>query len=358
MISRQEQFSGEETPPAHLLIDLDRLASYLGPRLPGMGRDLTATKFKGGQSNPTYRLSGPGGSFVLRRKPPGKLVASAHRIDREYSILSALTDTDIPAARPHLYCGDTDVIGSEFYIVEHVAGRVYWEADMAGCSRHDRAALYSDMNGILARLHSLDPAAIGLGDLATPNGYIERNLTRWSTLYREAQLTPIPDMDWLIETLPQHLPMAEESCFIHGDFGLYNLIIHPNEPSVSAVLDWEMATLGDPLVDLAHHLRAWWDLPDSGLAATSLVGFDLPALGIPTMDEYVRRYCERRSIAVPDLSWYLAYAQFRYGAMVQGILKRGTDGTAASGIMVHNQDRVIRIAAMARRSLDGAKIKA
>jgi aminoglycoside phosphotransferase (APT) family kinase protein len=357
MTSRQEQFGGEETPPAHLQIDLDRLASYLGSRLPGMGRDLTATKFKGGQSNPTYRLSGPGGSFVLRRKPPGKLVESAHRIDREYRILSALTETDIPAARPHLYCEDIDVIGSEFYIVDHIAGRVFWEAEMADCTRHARAAVYDDMNDILARLHSLDPVAIGLGDLAKPDGYIERNLARWSTLYEQAQLIRIPDMDWLIEALPQHLPEAEESCFIHGDFGLYNLIIHPTEPSVSAVLDWEMATLGNPLVDLAHHLRAWWDLPNSGLAATSLVGVDLPAFGIPTMDDYVCRYCERRGIAVPGLSWYLAYAQFRYGAMVQGILKRGADGTAASRVMVHNQDRVVRIAAMARRSLEGYKIK-
>lgn len=352
MTGRQEQFSGEEAPPAHLALDLDRLAAWLGPRLPGMGRDLTATKFKGGQSNPTYKLSGPGGTFVLRRKPPGKLVASAHRIDREYRILSALAPTDLPTPRPHLYCEDTDVIGSEFYIVDHVAGRVFWEADMQGVTPAERSAVYDDMNGILARLHSLDPVAIGLGDIAKTGGYAARNLKLWSGLYGEAQLEPIADMDWLVETLPLYLPQEEQIRFIHGDYGLYNLIIHPDAPRVSAVLDWEMATLGDPLVDLAHHLRAWWDLPDSGLAATSLVGLDLPALGIPAMDEYVRRYCERRGMAAPDMRWYLAYAQFRYGAMVQGILKRAADGTASSRVMVHNQDRVLRIAAMARRSLE------
>ncbi|MFC3443663.1 phosphotransferase family protein [Sphingobium rhizovicinum] len=352
MISRQEQFSGEEAPPAHLLLDLDRLAAYLAPRLPGMGRDLSATKFKGGQSNPTYRLAGPAGSFVLRRKPPGQLVASAHRIDREYHILSALAKTDIPAPRPYLYCADTDVIGSEFYIVEHVAGRIFWEADMAGCAPQERAAIYEDMNDILARLHAIDPGAVGLGDLARADGYAARNLMRWSSLYRQAELTPIADMDWLMEMLPRHLPKTEEICFIHGDYGLYNLIIAPNEPRISAVLDWEMATLGNPLIDLAHHLRAWWDLPDAGLAATSLVGADLPSLGIPAMDDYVARYCRRRGIAVPDMSWYLAYAQFRYAAMVQGILKRAADGTASSRVMVHSQDRVVRIAAMARQSLE------
>lgn len=352
MTGRQEQFSGEEAPPAHLQLDLGRLAAWLSSRLPGVDRDLIATKFKGGQSNPTYRLSGPGGSYVLRRKPPGKLVASAHQIDREYRILSALASTGLPVPRPFLYCGDEGVIGSEFYIVEHVAGRVFWEADMEGVSPSDRATIYDDMNRVLAALHDLDPQAIGLGDLARTGDYATRNLARWSKNYQQSALEPIADMDWLIETLPRHLPANEQTSFIHGDYGLYNLIIHPTEPRIMAVLDWEMATLGDPLIDLAHHLRAWWDLPDSGLAATSLVGLDLPALGIPSMDEYLARYCERRAMAVPDMRWYLAYAQFRYAAMVQGILKRAADGTASSRVMVHSQHRVVRIAAMARRSLE------
>jgi len=352
MTGRQEQFAGEEAPPDHLRLDLDRLAEWLGPRLPGMGRDLSATKFKGGQSNPTYRLTGAAGSFVLRRKPPGKLVASAHRIDREYRILSALAPTDIPVPQPRCYCDDASIIGSEFYIVDHVPGRIYWEADIPGAISAERQAVYDDMNRILARLHQLDANAIDLADFAREGSYAARNLKRWSDLYVQSELTPIADMHWLIDRLPKHRPESGGERFIHGDYGLYNLIIHPAEARVVAVLDWEMATVGDPLVDLAHHLRAWWDLPDSGLAATSLAGLDLPTLGIPAMEDYVRDYCGRRGIAVPDMRWYLAFAQFRYAAMVQGILKRAKDGTASARVMVHSHDRVVRIAAMARRSLE------
>ena len=352
MTGRQEQFGGEEAPPAHLALDLDQLADWLGSRLEGMDRNLSATKFKGGQSNPTYRLNGPGGTYVLRRKPPGELVASAHQIDRECRILTALADTGLPVPRPYLYCEDSSVIGSEFYIVEHVAGRVFWEANMGEARAEERTAVYEDMNRVLAALHELDPSAIGLGDLARTGDYAARNLARWSKLYAAAALIDIPDMDWLIATLPRHLPASEHTTLIHGDYGLYNLIIHPSGPQVMAVLDWEMATLGDPLIDLAHHLRAWWDLPGSGLAATSLVDLDLPALGIPSMEVYVARYCARRNMSVPDMRWYLAYAQFRYAAMVQGILKRADDGTASSRVMVHSQDRVVRIAAMARRTLE------
>lgn len=352
MTGRQEQFSGEEAPPAHLQLDLDRLGQWLGAYLPGMDRDLSATKFKGGQSNPTYRLSGPAGDYVLRRKPPGELVATAHQIDREYRILSALADSGVPVPHTYAYCTDTDVIGSEFYVVEHIAGRVFWEADMGETPAADRTAVYDDMNQVFATLHNLDPETIGLGDLAPSSGYAQRNLARWSKIYRQSALEPVADMDWLIERLPDHLPTNGETRFIHGDYGLYNLIIRADAPRVAAVLDWEMATLGDPLIDLAHHLRAWWDLPDSGLAATSLVGKDLTTLGIPAMDHYIARYCERRGMAVPDMRWYIAYAQFRYAAMVQGILKRAADGTASSRVMVHRQDRVPRIAAMARATLE------
>ncbi|HUD92380.1 phosphotransferase family protein [Sphingobium sp.] len=353
MTGRQAQFGGEEAPPPHLAIDLDRLAAWLAPRLPGMDLHLSLAKFKGGQSNPTYRLSGPGGDYVLRRKPPGTLLPSAHRIDREYRILSALRDSGVPIPGTHGYCADPGVIGSEFYIVDHVAGRVFWEADMGDASRSERIAVYDDMNRLLAMLHDLDPAAIGLSDLAPPDGYAARNLARWSKNYVQSCMTKIADMDWLIDRLPQHVPETAQTRFIHGDYGLYNLIIAQDTPRIVAVLDWEMATLGDPLIDLAHHLRAWWDLPDSGLAATSLYGRDVSALGIPTMEAYVALYCARRGIAVPDLRWYLAFAQFRYAAMVQGILKRAADGTASSRVMVHSQNRVRRIAAMARMTLEG-----
>lgn len=354
MTGRQAQFSGEESPPPHLALDLDRLAAWLGPRVSGMDRDLTAAKFKGGQSNPTYRLSSPGGDYVLRRKPPGQLVPSAHRIDREYRILAALAGSGVPVPRTYAYCDDESVIGTEFFVVEHVAGRVFWEADMGDdVTPRNRAAVYDDMNRVMATLHDLDPQALGLADLAPNQSYAARNLARWSKNYAQSAQVRIADMDWLIAQLPHHLPMDGENRFIHGDYGLYNLIVGHDAPRIAAVLDWEMATLGDPLIDLAHTLRAWWDLPDSGLAATSLVGKDLPALGIPTMDAYVARYCERRGIAVPDMRPYLAYAQFRYAAMVQGILKRGADGSASARVMVHSQDRVVRIAALARATLEG-----
>ncbi|MGK2908267.1 MAG: phosphotransferase family protein [Sphingobium sp.] len=352
MTGRQEQFSGVEAPPAHLALDLNRLADWLAPRLPDMGHGLSATKFKGGQSNPTYRLTGPGAAYVLRRKPPGELVATAHQIDREFGVVRALAGTGVPVPRTYLYCDDIAVIGSEFYIVDHVAGRIFWEADMGDVPATDRAAVYDDMNRILAALHDLDPQAIGLGGLASSGGYAARNLSRWSKLYAQAALVAIPDMDWLIRELPRHLPETERTCLIHGDYGLSNLIIHPDRPQIVAVLDWEMATLGDPLIDLAHHLRAWWDLPDSGLAATSLSGLDLPSLGIPSMGAYVAGYCARRGVEQPNMHWYLAFAQFRYAAMVQGILKRAAEGTASSRVMVHSQERVIRIAAMARATLE------
>lgn len=354
MTGRQELFAGEEAPPAHLKLDLDRLAEYLAPLLPGMDRDLTALKFKGGQSNPTYKLSGPGGTYVLRRKPPGKLLESAHQIEREYKIMAALAGGGLPVAKPCFYCTDVGVIGSEFYVAEYVGGHVFWEADIAGVESPDRSAIYDDMNRVLAELHGLDADALGLGDMARKGGYAARNLARWSGIYAQAKLTEIPDMDWLTDALGRNLPKDEAISFIHGDYGLYNLIVHPEQPRVAAVLDWEMATLGDPLIDLAHHLRPWWEPADAGLAATSLAGLDLTALGIPEMDAYVARYGERRGVKIADMGWYVGYAQFRYAAMVQGIVKRAKDGTSSARVQVQTQDRVAQIAAIARATLTKA----
>ena len=351
MTDRQSIFGGTEPPPPHLALDPATLRRFLAPRLPGMDGAIEAVKFKGGQSNPTYRLEGPGARYVLRRKPPGMLVATAHAIDREYRVIEALHAAGIPVPKPFLYCADESVIGSEFYIAQCVEGRVFWEAELPAVSPADRAAIYDEMNAVLARLHKLDVDAIGLGDLGRREGYTARNLQRWSGIYKQSELVAIPDMDWLIETLPARLPAAGPSTFIHGDYGLYNLILHPTEPRLLAVLDWEMATIGDPLVDLAHHLRAWWDIPDPQGSASSLVGQDLPALGIPDMGTYVESYAQRRSIGIPDMRFHLAYAQFRYAAMVQGILKRAQEGTASSRVMLHRQERVQQIARLARQTL-------
>lgn len=354
-IDRQAAFSGTEAPPAHLALDVPRLAAYLADKVEGLGDDFTVEKFKGGQSNPTYQLTGPGATVVLRRRPPGTLLASAHAIDREYRVMAAVGRGGVPAPRAHLYCTDESIIGSQFYVVGFNAGTVWWNADMPGSTPPDRAAIYDDMNARMAQIHSLDYAAIGLGDLAKIGGYAARNLARWSTIYTQSKLVDIPDMDWLMAALPDMLPRDERVCLVHGDFGLYNVIVAPDRPAIDAIIDWEMATLGDPFIDLAHHVRAWWEVPDpKGGAATSLKGLDLPAIGIPTMDAYIDLYCRRMGLTeLPHRRFYLGYAQFRNAAMVQGILKRAAIGTASGRASVHRQERVFEIAALARATLEG-----
>lgn len=353
MVGRQAIFSGTEPAGEPSGLDLERLARFLRDRIGPIGDDLTAVRFKGGQSNPTYLLQATGGRWVLRRRPPGVLVAGAHAIDREFRVLKSMAACAYPAPLPILYCEDEAVIGSAFYLARYVEGRVFWNADLPGVQNRDRAVIYNHMNAGLAALHGIDPAAAGLADLGRGEGYAARNLSRWSRAWAGSKLVDIPDMDWLAQTLPDAIPERASTAFIHGDYGLSNLIFDSVRPRLLAVLDWEMATLGDQLIDLAHHLRPWWEPPEKLGAATSLVGRDLTALGIPSMDEYVAAYCARRSLPVPDMAYYLAHAQFRYAAMVQGILKRASDGSASSRRILHTQDRVIEIARLARRTLQG-----
>jgi aminoglycoside phosphotransferase (APT) family kinase protein len=350
--NRTEAFSGVEPPPPHLALDGAALEAYLAPRLPGFGAIESIAKFKGGQSNPTYRITCADRRFVLRRKPPGTLVRSAHAIDREYRVMAALEPVGIPVAKPYLYCADESVIGSHFYVAQCVEGRVFWDADLPGIDPAGRTAIYRAMADTLGRLHALDFAALGLGDLGPSEGYAARNLKRWTDIYCASRLVDIPDMDALAPALEDRLPTDGQTALIHGDFGLYNMIFAADGPDLRAVLDWEMATLGDPLIDLAHHLRAWWDIDDGSGAATSLRGLDLPALGIPPLEDYAHLYADARGIALPDdFGVYIAYAQYRYAAMIQGILKRAADGTASSRRVLHSQDRVFEIAALARRTL-------
>jgi aminoglycoside phosphotransferase (APT) family kinase protein len=353
MTDRQLLFSGTEQPPAHLAIDANALARYLSRHLDGISGPLEIVKFKGGQSNPTYKITARDRTYVLRRRPPGKLLESAHAIDREYRVLSALSRVKFPVPQPHLYCDDDGVIGSAFYVADFHEGRVFWNAEIPGADSVCRAALYDEMNALLVRLHELDVAALGLGDFGRTGGYAARNLARWSKQYVESKLIDIPDMDWLMETLPKRLPGSESTTLLHGDFGLYNIIVHPSKPEILAVLDWEMATLGDPLIDLAHHVRPWWDPPDPlGGSATSLIGRNLKELGIPDVDSYMSRYFGRRpSMPAADMTFYIGFAQFRYAAMVQGILKRTQAGINSSRAVLHSQRRVVEIAALARRTL-------
>ncbi|MET0988495.1 MAG: phosphotransferase family protein, partial [Steroidobacteraceae bacterium] len=295
MTNRGAIFTGTEQPPPQLALDLQALHTYLADRVPGVREPLQAAKFKGGQSNPTYLISSGARRFVLRRRPPGKLLESAHAIDREFRVLEGLKSSGVPVPQPFVYCADESIIGSQFYVAEYVEGRVFWDAELPGVdAAEERSAIYSNMNAVLARLHSLDVAAVGLDDLGRSGEYCARNFARWSKIYEQSKLVDIPEMDWLREQLPRAMPSTETSTLIHGDYGLYNLIVHPTRADVMAVLDWEMATIGDPLVDLAHHLRAWWDLPDANGAATTLRGQDLDALGIPTMQQYIDQYCQQR----------------------------------------------------------------
>lgn len=351
MTDRGAIFSGTEPPPPHLALDLGALQAYLREQI-ALPAPLEAAKFKGGQSNPTYLLSSGTLRFVLRRRPPGTLLESAHAIDREYRVLTALATSGVPVPRPYLYCDDERIIGSAFYLVDYIDGRVFWDAELPGVASADRAAIYDNMNTVFARLHSLDVATLGLADFGRSGDYCARNFARWAKIYEQSKLIDIPEMDWLIAHLPQALPRDESTALIHGDFGLYNAIVASDGTELRAVLDWEMATLGDPFVDLAHHLRAWWDVPDPNGAATSLAGQDLASLGVPGMDDYIRRYCERRHLAVPDMRFYLAYAQFRYAAMIQGILKRVETGSISTRRVLHRQERVVEIAKLSRQTLE------
>jgi aminoglycoside phosphotransferase (APT) family kinase protein len=354
MIDRQAIFGGTEAPPEALMLDEQRLSAFLAERLPEASGPLHIEKFKGGQSNPTYRIEARDKVFVLRRRPPGKLVKSAHAIDREFRVLRAADKAGLKVPKPYLFCEDESIIGSSFYLVEYVGGRVFWNSDLPGVTPSDRASIYDDMIHFLAGLHDIDPVDLQLGDLNRGDRYLERNLRRWAGIYEQSRLVDIPEMEVLVRGLEMHMPSDTEEVMLHGDYGLYNIIVHAERPEVAAVLDWEMATLGDPLVDLAHHLRAWWDIPDpEGGATSSLSGLDLESLGIPTMDTYLARYFAIRGKSVPaNFAYYLAFAQFRYAAMIQGVLKRAAIGTAASRTVLHRQDRVVEITKMALRTLE------
>ncbi len=331
-IDRQYAFSGTKEVADPLRIDVVRLADYLAGRISGFAGPLAIRQFKGGQSNPTYLLETPQRRYVLRRKPPGKLLPSAHAVDREFRVIRALHTQRFPVAEPLAYCDDENIAGTAFYVMSFVDGRVFWEPQMPDSSPAERAAIYDSMNETLARLHSFDPAGIGLGDFGKGENYVGRQVARWSKQYRAYETEMIDDMDRLIEWLPAHLPPVPAVRLVHGDYRLDNLIIAADDAQVRAVLDWELSTLGDPLADFSYHLMAWHMPPSESAAGTaSLVGHDLAALGIPSMDDYVERYRVRTGFDPrPHLPVYLAYNFFRLAAILQGIIGRVRDGTATS----------------------------
>ncbi len=327
-------------------IDLARLEPWLAAHVEGFAGPVAAEKFPGGQSNPTYRLTAPSGQYVLRRKPFGPVLSSAHAVDREYRLIAALHPTGFSVARPYALCEDDTVIGSAFYVMEMVVGRTFWDGSLPDLAPTERRAVYEAMIDRLADLHAIDPQAIGLGDYGPPGSYFERQVRRWTKQYRAAQTDDLPEVEKLIEWLPATLPKQDRLSIIHGDYRIDNLIYAPAAPQVSAVLDWELSTLGDPLADFAY-LAMNWAMP-SGEQNASIGGLDLPALGIPTLDEITARYCARTGRdGIPDLDWYFAFNLFRLLGIVQGIKKRALDGNASSGRATEMAKRVPMLSAAA-----------
>jgi aminoglycoside phosphotransferase (APT) family kinase protein len=348
-IDRQQAFSGTKEAAPALRVDAERLAQYLTEQIEGFAGPLVIKQFKGGQSNPTYFLETPGRRYVLRRKPPGKLLPSAHAVDREYRVIRALFAQGFPVAEPLLYCTDEAVVGTAFYLMSFVEGRVFWEPQMPGSDPAERAGVYDAMNDTIARLHAFDPAEIGLSDFGKGENYVARQVDRWSKQYRASETEKIDEMERLIEWLPAHIPPAGPPRLVHGDYRLDNLIIAKDSPTVAAVLDWELSTLGDPLADFTYHLMAW-HMPHSESAAgtASLVGHDLAALGIPSMQDYVDDYVARTGLDPrPHLAAYLAYNFFRIAAILQGIIGRVRDGTATSEFAPAKAEMIRPLAAKA-----------
>jgi aminoglycoside phosphotransferase (APT) family kinase protein len=333
-----DHFLGTKPLSGTHAFDIDALQAYLQQHLPGFAGPLTVEQFKGGQSNPTYKLVTPQASYAMRSKPGpvAKLLPSAHAIEREFRVMGALAGSEVPVPRMHLLCDDESVIGRAFYVMQFVQGRVLWDQSLPGMTRDERGAIYDEMNRVIAALHKLDVANLGLADFGRPGNYFERQIARWSKQYQASITGPNESMDRLLEWLPKNIPQSarDESMVsvVHGDFRLDNLIFHPSEPRVLAVLDWELSTVGHPLADFSYHCMSWHIPPGS---FRGIGGLDHAALGIPVEAQYIRRYCQRSGRGTPeslkvDWNFYLAYNLFRLAAIVQGIAKRVEAGTAAS----------------------------
>ncbi|HEX6704620.1 MAG TPA: phosphotransferase [Albitalea sp.] len=333
-----DAFTGTKPVAEQHAFDVAALQAHLQAHLEGFAGPLTVEQFKGGQSNPTYKLVTPQRAYVMRAKPgpSAKLLPSAHAIDREFTVMRALHATDVPVPRMHLLCEDEAVIGRAFYVMEFMQGRVLWDQSLPGMGNPQRAAIYDEMNRVMAALHQVDVKAAGLDQYGKPGNYFERQIARWSKQYIASITDPIPEMDRLMEWLPAHMPASARDetqvSVVHGDFRLDNLVFHPTEPRVLAVLDWELSTIGHPLADFSYHCMSW-HIPHA--TGRGIGGVDIAPLGIPSERDYVRRYCVRTGRADPDAvmadwNFYMAYNLFRMAGILQGIAKRVVDGTASS----------------------------
>ncbi|MBN6731260.1 phosphotransferase [Burkholderia multivorans] len=325
-----KDYSGTEAlPPAHQL-DVAALRAYLAENLPLEPGSLDVRRFKGGQSNPTYLLDSGGQRYVLRRKPVGTLLPSAHAIEREYRVISALSDSAVPVPRPRLLCEDPSIIGSAFYVMDYVDGRVFWDAALPGLSSSERAAVYGELGRVIAELHKQPWMTPNLDGFGRPENYVARQIARWTAQYRASQHEDISSMERLIDWLPGHVPAGDETAIVHGDYKLDNVIFHQTEPRIVAVLDWELSTLGHPMVDFAYHCMAWM-VPYERI--NGLAGLDLDALSIPSQQAYLEQYCAATGRAMPSAGewlFYQAFCLFRIAAISQGIMARARKGNASN----------------------------
>lgn len=324
----QTDFTGVMETPDHLKFDETALARYMTDHVEGFKGPVTVKKFKGGQSNPTYLLTTPAKKYVLRRKPPGKLLPSAHAVEREYRIMTALGAQSFPVPKTYALCENQEVIGTAFFIMDFVEGRIFWDASLPEAAKEEREPLFNALIDTLADLHKIDYEAAGLGDYGKPGNYFERQIGRWSKQYQAAETEKIEEMNALMEWLPRAIPDDDMTSIVHGDFRFDNAIMHPFEPKTLAVLDWELSTLGQPLADFTYFLMVWHFPPS---VRGGLMGVDIEALGIPTMQDAVARYSAHTGRdGVPDLDFCLAYNMFRLGSIAQGVYARALQGNASS----------------------------
>jgi aminoglycoside phosphotransferase (APT) family kinase protein len=348
-LDAQTAFSGTARPEGADKIDEAKLAAWMSENVAGFEGPVEVLKFAGGQSNPTYRINAKSQSYVLRRKPFGLLLPSAHAVDREYKVIAGLHPTGFPVAKPYGLCTDESVIGSWFYIMDMVEGRTIWDGSMPGSNPTERRATYVAMIDTLAALHNIDVEAAGLSDYGKPGNYFGRQVDRWTKQYRLAETETMPEMERLIDWLPKTLPEQTRTSIVHGDYRIDNMIFATNAPKVIAVLDWELGTLGDPLADFTYVAMAW--VTENG-GRSGVMDIDRAALGIPELDEMVTRYCAATSRdGIPDINWYFAYNFFRLAGIIQGIKKRVIDGTATSP---HARDMSERVRPLAEAAWDFA----
>jgi len=323
-------------------LDTDTLGAWLHANVPGFAAPWNYTKFAGGQSNPTYLITAASGRYVLRRKPFGPILPSAHAVDRECRVIAGLHPTGFPVPRPYGLCEDADVIGTSFYVMEMVEGRTLWNGALPGMAPEDRRALYEAMVDTMAALHTTDYMAAGLGDYGKPGNYFERQVARWTKQYRAAETERIEPVERLIDWLPRTLPEQTRTAIVHGDYRIDNMIFAPAGPTVMAVLDWELSTLGDPLADFSYFLMSWVTQPEGRSGVMGMTGAES---GIPTIEEVVERYCRATGRdGVPQLDWYFAYNLFRLVGIVQGIRRRILDGNASSAVAEKTVARLPQLA--------------